>query len=90
MLISSIKPWGAGVAHVFNPSTREAEAGGSLEFEASLIYRASSRTGSKTKEKSCLKRQTKIVIAAVVRRLTLLEQFLNEDYKISPVHPFLR
>jgi hypothetical protein len=32
------------VAHAFNPSTREAEAGGSLEFEASLVYKVSSRT----------------------------------------------
>jgi hypothetical protein len=32
------------VAHAYNPSTREAEAGGSLEFEASLVYRVSSRT----------------------------------------------
>ena len=34
--------------HTFNPSTREAEAeaeaGRSLEFEASLVYRVSSRT----------------------------------------------
>jgi hypothetical protein len=29
------------VAHAFNPSTREAEAG---EFEATLVYRVSSRT----------------------------------------------
>jgi hypothetical protein len=26
------------VAHTFNPSTWEAEAGGFLEFEASLVY----------------------------------------------------
>jgi hypothetical protein len=29
------------VAHAFDPSTWEAEAGGSLEFEASLVYRVS-------------------------------------------------
>jgi hypothetical protein len=29
------------VAHTFNPSTQEAEAGGSLEFKASLVYRVS-------------------------------------------------
>jgi hypothetical protein len=29
--------------HTFNPSTREAEASGSLKFEPSLVYRASSR-----------------------------------------------
>jgi hypothetical protein len=32
------------VAHAFNPSTREAEAGKISEFEASLVYRVSSRT----------------------------------------------
>jgi hypothetical protein len=30
-------------AHAFNPSTWEAQAGGFLEFEASLVYRVSSR-----------------------------------------------
>jgi hypothetical protein len=33
------------VAHTFNPSTWEAEAGGWIsEFKASLVYRVSSRT----------------------------------------------
>jgi hypothetical protein len=33
------------VAHAFNPSTWEAEAGRQIsEFEASLVYRVSSRT----------------------------------------------
>jgi hypothetical protein len=27
------------VAHTFNPSTWKAEAGGSLDFEASLVYK---------------------------------------------------
>ena len=39
---------GAVVAHTFNPSTWEAEAGGSLEFEARLVYRVSSRTAGGT------------------------------------------
>jgi hypothetical protein len=33
----------AVVARTFNPSTREAEAGGFREFEASLVYKVSSR-----------------------------------------------
>ena len=33
----------AVMAHAFNPSTLEAEAGGS-EFKANLVYRSSSRT----------------------------------------------
>jgi hypothetical protein len=32
------------VVHAFNPSTWEAEAGGSFEFEANLVYKVSSRT----------------------------------------------
>jgi hypothetical protein len=38
------------VAHAFNPSTREAEAGGflSLRFEASLVYKVSARTARAT------------------------------------------
>jgi hypothetical protein len=32
------------VAHTFNPSTWEAEAGGFLSFQASLVYIVSSRT----------------------------------------------
>jgi hypothetical protein len=36
------------VAHTFCPSTWEAEAGESLEFEASLVYKVSSRTARAT------------------------------------------
>jgi len=36
------------VAHAFKPSTREAEAGRSLELEASLVYRVSFRTARAT------------------------------------------
>jgi hypothetical protein len=31
---------GRKVEHIFNPNTREAEAGGSLEFKAILVYTA--------------------------------------------------
>jgi hypothetical protein len=31
------------VTHVFNPRTWNAETGGSLEFEAIMVYRVSSR-----------------------------------------------
>ena len=41
-----LKSIGLGmVAHAFNTSTREAEAGESLELEASLVYIVSSRLG---------------------------------------------
>jgi hypothetical protein len=45
------------VAHAFNPSTREAEAGIS-EFKASLVYRVSSRTARAT-HRETLSRKTK-------------------------------
>ena len=32
------------MVHISNPRTREAEAGGSLEFETSLVYIVNSRT----------------------------------------------
>jgi hypothetical protein len=41
----------AVVAHTFDPSTAEAEAGGSLELEASLAYRAISRTTTNSPKK---------------------------------------
>lgn len=34
--------WWAVVIHAFNPNTQKAEAGGSLEFTVSLVYRARS------------------------------------------------
>jgi hypothetical protein len=47
------------VAHTFNPSTQEAEAGRSLEFKASLVYRASSRTARATQRKPVLRKTIK-------------------------------
>ena len=49
----------AVVVHAFNPSTQEAEAGQSLEFEASLVYRMSSRTVRTTQRNPVSKKQTK-------------------------------
>jgi hypothetical protein len=43
------------VAHTFNPSTWEEEAGESLEFEASLVYRVSSRTARTIQRNPVLK-----------------------------------
>lgn len=39
-------------ACVFNPSTREAKAGGSLELEISLVYTASSKKPCHEKQKT--------------------------------------
>jgi hypothetical protein len=47
------------VAHTFNPSTREAEAGRISEFEASLVYRVSSRTARATQRNPVLKQTNK-------------------------------
>jgi hypothetical protein len=47
---------GSGVGVAFNPNTQEAAAGGPLECEASLFYRASSRTAL---AKSCFKKKEK-------------------------------
>ena len=43
------------VAHTFDPSAQEAEAGESLEFQVSLIYKVSSRTAKATKKNPVLK-----------------------------------
>jgi hypothetical protein len=45
------------VVHAFNPSTREAEAGGISEFEASLVYRVSSRTARATQRNPVSKKR---------------------------------
>jgi hypothetical protein len=47
------------VAHAFSPSTREAEAGGFLEFEASLVYKVSSRTARAIQRNPVSKNQKK-------------------------------
>ena len=44
------------MAHAFNPSTWEAEAGGFLSFEASLLYIASSRTARAIQRNSIKKK----------------------------------
>jgi hypothetical protein len=47
------------VVHTFNPITQEAQAGGTAEFEACLIYGVSSRTARATTEKPSFEKQTK-------------------------------
>jgi hypothetical protein len=46
------------VVHAFNPSTGETEAGRSLKFEVSMIYRMSFRTARATQRNPDLKKQT--------------------------------
>jgi hypothetical protein len=47
------------VANAFNPSTLEAEAGGFLSSEASLVYRVSSWTARATQRNPVSKREEK-------------------------------
>jgi hypothetical protein len=47
------------VVHAFNPKTQEAEAGGLSEFEASLVYKVSSRTARAIQRTPDSKKQTK-------------------------------
>ena len=44
------------MVHAFNPSTQKAEAGKISEFQASLVYRVSSRTARAIQRKPCLKK----------------------------------
>jgi hypothetical protein len=50
---------GGVVAHAFNPSTHEAEAGRSFQLVTSLVYRVSSRTARATQRNPVSKNQTK-------------------------------
>jgi hypothetical protein len=45
------------VANTFNPNTQEAGAGKSLEFEASMVYSASSKTAKATQRSHIMKKQ---------------------------------
>ena len=44
------------MAHTFNGNTWEIEVGGSLEFEVSLVYKATFRTATPTQRNSVLKK----------------------------------
>ena len=62
------------VAHTFNPSTWEAEAGRS-EFEASLVYRVSSRTAKAT-GKPCQEKQN---------HKNLLQEWVSSPRKVYKI-----
>ena len=47
------------MAHAFNSSTREAEGGIFLEFKASLVFKLSSRTGSKATQRNPVSKNQK-------------------------------
>ena len=50
------------MAPAVNPSTWEAETGKSLEFEASLVYKVSSRTARATQRNPVLKKKLRTII----------------------------
>jgi len=49
--------WEVVVVHAFNASIQEAKAGGFLEFETSLVLRASSRTARATQRNPVSKKK---------------------------------
>jgi hypothetical protein len=53
------------VAHAFNPSTQEAEAGES-EFEASLVYKVSSRT-ARARQRNPVSKKKKILLLSLIK-----------------------
>jgi hypothetical protein len=62
----------AVVAHAFNPSTWEAEAGGGRwisEFEASLVYKVSSRTARAT-QRNLSRKNNKQAILPIRREIS--------------------
>ena len=57
------------VAHAFNPSTGEAEAGGAQgEFEASLDYRVSSRTAENVTQKNLVSENKTMLQRKTIRQ----------------------
>ena len=82
------------LVHTFNPSTPEveidAEAGGSSEFEASLLYIASSRTVRATQRNPVLKNKTRAgEMAQQLRALTALPEVLSSIPSNHMVHNHL-
>jgi hypothetical protein len=68
------------VAHTFNPSTKETEAGGSLcEVKASLVYRSSSGGQLRLPTNVVLKTKGKKVVFSLCE-LSLCFMFFREDY----------
>ena len=69
----------AVVAHTFNSSTQGQKQADLCEFEASLAYRVSSRTGSKVTEKPCLKK-TK------TKQTKITKEHRLADYKVTKLN----
>jgi hypothetical protein len=82
-----VKGCRAVVAHVFNPSTWEAEAGRRIsEFEASLVYQVSSRTARAT-QRNPVSKKTKKKKQKKFSLMLLLESELAEASDPKPAEP---
>jgi hypothetical protein len=77
------------VAHAFNPSTWEAEAGGFLSSRDSLVYRVSSRTARALQRNSASKKKKKLMdLLLMVICVSLCVGALTwGDCKLSDVGP---
>ena len=83
---------GEGWCTAFNPSTWEAEAGGFLEFQASLVYRVSSRTARATQRNPVSEKPTNQSKQSQEQSLcyTLLQASLSHNFtkRTNPMtHP---
>jgi hypothetical protein len=58
---------GHGGIYAFNPSTQEAEVGGSCEFEANLVYKGSFRI-ARTQRNSISRKQNKLFLMMCMYR----------------------
>jgi hypothetical protein len=71
------------VAHALNPSTWKVEAGRFLKFEASLVYRVSSRTARTTQRNPVSKKQKQNKTTTTTTTTTTKNQ-VNKTLKLTP------
>jgi len=74
----SFSGW-AVVAHTFNPSTWEAEAGGFLSSEASLVYRVNSRTARATQRNPVSKKKKAFCFPPIMKKK--MRNSLDQDHR---------
>jgi hypothetical protein len=75
------------LAHIFNPSTQEAEIGRSLEFKARLVYRGNSRIVRATQRKLILKNKTKTNKKILGNYVRASSGFLSINTYLFPSSP---
>ena len=77
MLKNKAPNWAVAV-HAFNPSTREAEAGGSLSLTPAWSTRASSRTARTTQRNLSQKPKTKKQINEIDKDFDIFHEMIEE------------